>query len=82
MNWKVVFIYLFFLCLSSPLPPQNETIMGGGSKKKQAFFSVVQHWKISEELFFSYPKKIYINSNLNRMSLGLWSWGSDPPPPL
>lgn len=79
MKWKVVFFFIFFLCLSSPLPPQNETIMGGGSKKKQAFFSVVQHWKISEEFFFSYPKKTAISTGC------LWVCGLGArtrPPPL
>lgn len=82
MNWKVVFIYLFFLCLSSPLPPQNETIMGGGSKKKQAFFSVVQHWKISEEFFFlAIPDKKYKQQSQQDV-FGSVVFGLEAPPPL
>lgn len=58
MNWKVVFIYLFFLCLSSPLPPQNETIMGGGSKKKTSFLQCGPALKdFGGVIFLAIPKK-------------------------
>lgn len=83
--WR--YIYIFFdadFLMNGPVPPQDEVIMGGG-----VCWSFLLCGPALKDFggvfffFFSYPRQKNINSNLNRMSVGLVVVslrGSDPLP--